>query len=276
MEPVLATVHIENNTGRALDFSPNGNARLFFGIEERPSSTLAHNQQLLIERPVVIPNGDAREFTVDLLRSYSIRNPQPYMVYPRVEIDGTKAYQGMRRSLEVLSGMEILKKTYGIPGQNDAWEASLRAIHRDGGDRLFFRLDRQNPKMCLRGVELGRFVQLLAPQLQQDASGNFHVLHQMSPTRFVHSVFGPNGSSVETTFYSSTGGIEMVRDGGTWVVLGGTPFTVDPDNPGMLVAPALPSTGGFEMGAFPVKAKKGAEKPSKPKWWQRRTVEKGK
>ena len=55
MEPIRATVRIANYSGKNLDLSPRGNAKLLFDVEDRPSSTLPATGQPLVKNALVVP-----------------------------------------------------------------------------------------------------------------------------------------------------------------------------------------------------------------------------
>lgn len=241
LEPVRAVVAIANNSGRTLDLSPRGNARLAFDVEDQPTSFVPGTGQPLLRQAVIVPANETREVEVNLLDGYRIRQGQTYMLRPVLETGGLR-FTGQRLALEVQPGLELFQRKYGMPGADDAREVSLRLIHRDRGDRLFFRLDNPTAGLCLGVYELGRVIRYFAPRLERDRAGRFHVLHQSGPDRFTHSMFGFDGAPLETTIYiAEVGGIRLDRgEDGTVAVAGGTPFTEDPENPGRLTAPALP------------------------------------
>ena len=259
MEPINATVRIANYSGRDLDLTPHGNARLTFDVEDQPTSTVLTTGNPLVKQAVIIPAGDTREVEVNLLDGYRIIEGQSYMLKPLLEFDGVRFY-GERLSLEVQPGLVLLSRDYGMPSSGDVRSVSLRLIHREPGDRLFFRIDNSSTGFCLGVYELGRVIRFFVPRLEQDRDGAFHVLHQSGPDRFVHSVFGYDGEPRGVQFYmAETSGIKLERnETGAVVVTGGNLFEEDPNNPGMLVAPALPQRNPFnvKLGELPEKSKK--------------------
>ncbi len=256
MEPIRATVRIVNNTGQNLDLSPRGNAKLFFDVEDQPTSTVPETGQPLVRQPIIIPVGETREVEVNLLDAYRIVKGQSYMLKPVFEFAGMR-FLGDRRSLEIQPGIELAKRDYGMPASGDARTVSLRLINRDRNDQLFFRIDNSSSGFCLGVYELGRVIRFFTPCLEQDREGAFHVLHQTSPDRFVHSVFGYDGAPQGGAYYAAqAGNIHLVRnESGGVEVQGGTPYVEDPENPGQLVAPALPPSHPYSMtlGELPAK-----------------------
>jgi hypothetical protein len=258
MEPVRATVSIANFTGQNLDLTPRGNAVLRFDVEDQPTSTVGVTGQPLVRQAVIIPSGETREVEVNLLDAYRIIHGQSYMLTPMLEYGGMR-FTGQRLSLEVQPGLELLKRDYGMPAHGDARTVSLRLIHRDRSDRLFFRIDNASTGFCLGVYELGRVIRFFVPRFERDGQGVFHVLHQSSPDRFVHARFDADGAPQGLSFYSAeAGGIRLVRgEGGEVQVAGGTRYEEDPGQPGMLVAPALPPSHSYnvQIGELPVKGR---------------------
>ena len=61
MEPVRAVVRIANYSGRDLDLTPRGTARLAFDVEDQPTSTVPGTGQPLLRQAVIIPANETRE-----------------------------------------------------------------------------------------------------------------------------------------------------------------------------------------------------------------------
>jgi hypothetical protein len=262
MEPILATVRISNYSGHNLDLTPHGNARLTFDVEDQPTSMVRGTGQPLVQQAVIIPDSETREVEVNLLDAYRILKGQSYMLTPVLEFDGVR-FSGARLSLEVQPGIELLQRDYGMRSSGNARTVSLRLIHRDGGDRALFRIDNASTGYCLGVYELGRVIRFFVPRLEQDRDGAFHVLHQSGPDRFTLSVFDFDGAPRGVTLYSAAvGSLKLERDeSGQVQVVGGTAYVADPENPGMLMAPALPPSHPYnlELGEFPAKGKAPAK-----------------
>ncbi len=247
MEPIRADVTIANYTGVPLDFAPGtGNARLLFTVEDDPSSYVRASGKPLLTEPLLVPDGESRTVTVDILQAYRVVRGQSYMLQPEVAFGGMR-FSGRRLSLEVLPGLEILTRTYGIPTAGTGRKVSLRSLNRDRGDRLFFRLDDPASGYCLCAVDLGSLIRFIPPALELDSAGVFHVLHQFQPDRFSHAMFTRNGEPRGTEYYVGTSSaIRLVRSPeGAVTVTGGMRFEPDPDAPGKLTAPNLPPSHNY-------------------------------
>jgi hypothetical protein len=215
---------------------------------------------------VIIPANETRELDVDLLDAYRIIKGQSYMLTPVLEFGGLR-FMGRRLSLEVQPGLELLRRDYGVPSSGNARTVSLRLIHRDRADRAFCRIDNSSTGYCLGVYELGRVIRFFTPRLEQDRDGVFHVLHQGAPDQFIHSTFDYNGVPGRLTVYSAeSGSLRMVRDEtGAVQIVGGTPFSEDPDHPGMLVAPALPPSHPYNLTIGELPAKRKVPPKEKPR-----------
>lgn len=266
MEPILATVRIANYTGRDLDLSPRGNARLAFDVEDQPTSTVRTTGQPLVPRALIVPDGDTREVEVNLLDAYRIIRGQSYMLTPLVEFAGVR-FSGRRLSLEIQPGLALLEREYGMRSSAEARSVSLRLIHRPPGDRLFFRIDNPTTGFCLGVYELGRVIRYFVPRLERDRDGTFHVLHQSGPDRFVHSTFDAAGRALGVAVYlAETSAIALTRgEDGSVAVAGGNRFEEDPENPGTLVAPALAPAHPYNvnLGELPEKRKAPSKEKSR-------------
>ena len=260
-EDIWAFVEVANYTGVPLEFSLRGNASLSFSVEDQFKNYVAGNGQPVVEFPEVIPNGEKRALHVNLLRVYPIYTSLAYTVTPRVHWNG-QLFIGPRQSLEILNGLEIFRRVYGR-ANGDNRIVSLRTLFREGSERLFFRMDSQASGNCLVSMELGRMVRLIEPIVEQDGAGNFHVLHQIAPTRFLHSVIASNGAFLESTYYFATAvrAIRLLHSDGEVIVIGGVPFVEDPNQPAVLTLPGQSEhPAGIEIGDYPVKGK--AKKPA--------------
>lgn len=258
MEPIRAIVSIANHTGQDVDLTPNGNARLGFDVEDQPTSFVAATGRPLVRRAIIIPAGETREVEVNLLDAYRIIKGQSYMLRPMLEFDGVR-FWGSRLSLEVQPGLELFARNYGMPGSGEARSVSLRQIHRERSDRLFFRIDDSDTGWCSGLYELGRVIRFFVPQLERDRDGVFHVLHQSAPDRFVQSRFGDDGTPLGVAFFlAEAGQIRLARDAaGGILVAGGIPFEQDPTRPGVLSAPSLPPANPYsgQIGELPPKGR---------------------
>ena len=243
MEPIKSEVRIANYTGMTLDFSEGGNARLDFVVESDGERVRASGKPVL-RYPVIIPDGDERSVNVDILQSYRVVRGMAYMVQPVVTTGGER-FAGRRRSLEVQPGLVVFERTYGLKGAGQR-TVTLRVLHRDRFDHVFFRLDQPETGLCLRTEDLGCIIRFVEPQVELDAGGVVHVLHQTAPERFSHAMFTRDGERAGQEYYAATAGsIRLVREEGAVRVEGGIAYEADPENPNTLTGPTLPGPKGL-------------------------------
>jgi hypothetical protein len=272
--PIPAIVRVTNPTGRDFDLGPRGNAVLSFEAEDSAHHRLEPpaRPRPLFTVPVVISNGATVTLTVNAAHALGITQADSYMLAPVITVGGETAYTGKRLALEVQPGLDILSRDFGS-GSPTPRRASLRLIHRDQSDIVFFRLDDPLNYLCFGVYELGSIIRYFTPQVDLDSSNVFHVLFQNTPDRFNHATFSYDGTPIATDVYiARVGAIGMVRDAsGNVAIRGGIRFTPDPDNPGYLSAPSLPpSTPTVSFGPegspappAPISA------PGKKHFWQR-------
>jgi hypothetical protein len=116
---------------------------------------------------------------------------------------------------------------------------SLLALHREGNEHLFLKIEDEDRGLCYAVHELGGSVRLYPPVLKTDAAGHVNILHQSGPAQLTHSVFDADGRVQERTVYRLSGGQPELRSrpDGFFEVVGGTPY---PE----MTAPAMPHQSG--------------------------------
>lgn len=263
-EPVNAILTIVNRSGTPLDFTPRGNAVLEFDVEDQPSHRILSNGRPVLERPIIIPDGETREFNANLLNTYAIHRPQYYSITPRIALRGA-VLLGEKKTLEVLTGVEVVKRDYGMPGDAEGRTAILRTLNRNRTAHLLFRLDNRR-SACLGVLDLGTFLRLFTPRIEQDAEGYFHVLHQSGPQIFVHSVFAADATRLQTEYFQGeVSSMRLLRDvAGAVTVSGGAPFIAVQDRPGYFMAPGPPPATDF-----PTTLPQREKAPAKKSFWRR-------
>ena len=219
-EPVAFTVRIGNQTGRPLHFGgPGADASLAFDVEQTPGIPLPLSGTPLLEGPLVLPAGETRELTVDLLKSYPLRTTGPYSVRARVEWSD-RAFLSPKEFLDVLPGLEVGRLLVGVPGSGAMRAFSLRTLTRQRMELLFLRMDDDQTGACLGLSELGRVVRQFKPAMDSDAKGHVHILFQSSPWQFTHAEVNPDGIPVgvkDFAAHSSEVRLEKSADGAVTV-----------------------------------------------------------
>jgi hypothetical protein len=228
-EPVIATVNIENMTGRPLVLSgPNANGRLRFDIEMTPGRTLPQTQFPLLEESVEIPVRESWSGSFILSDAYDMRQEGPYTVRARVDAAG-EAFIAPRVFVDVVPGLEIMSLRSLAKAQGETLRLHrLMSVNRDRGEFLLLRIDDPEGGICYAVQSLGRIIRARPPRLEVDGDFNVHILHQTSPERFYHHVFSPNGRLISRRNYSGDGsaiGLEQTPEGRLIVTGGATSLT---------------------------------------------------
>lgn len=268
MGAIDAHLKITNRTGEEMSLGPGGNTGLSFLVDDGNGGIVMPNGGELVKYPVRIANGGTGVVTVDLSDGYSLLRAQPYAVSPVLDLGGGERFAGPRKTLDVQPGLEIARLETGLASRGTDREATLRQVHRDRSDVVFFRLDAPSASRCLGVYELGTLIRFAPPRLAVDGEGNWHVLHQSAPDRFVHSVFGPDGAPASRDLYTAQAGhIRLdVGDDGVAEVVGGNKFEASPDAPGTLVAPALAPSVPFQTLEDAGGSSAGSKERSS--WWR--------
>lgn len=217
LEPVRVTVRVTNNSGHPLHFGgPAADARLGFSIEQAPGEPVMTTGQPLLDAPLDLAPGEARELTLNLLPAYRIHATGPYTVQARVD-RGDTAYVSQKAFLDVLPGFEVGRLAVGLAGESkDTRIYTIRTLTRDRMELLFLRVDDERSGRCLGVFDLGRIVRQFQPQMAGDNRGHVHVLHQSSPWKFTHTEINPDGIPIlakDFSAYSTEVRLEKEPDG---------------------------------------------------------------
>ncbi len=228
MEPVLASLTVENGTGADLEIGEtNGNARLFFDVEVSPGRLVSRAEAPMFRKLATVPAGKSATLEFDLLSLYQIRSPGAYSVTARLH-SPAGLVTSARQFLDVVPGMPVSAMTR--PHTDGVrYSYRLRSLSRDREDHLFFRVDDEARSLCFGVFDLGSMLRVVDPVMKADARGRVHVLHQSAPTRFTHSVFEADGQPVSSQFWSGrTSGVALqLNEDGDIVVAGAQPYRGD-------------------------------------------------
>ena len=216
-EPIIATIRIQNTTGRAItlrDDTPG--ARLWMEIEQQPGRTMRQTSPFVLGNPLVVPPRETITHRINIAQAYDMRNTGPYTIRARLDWDGT-AYVSGKVFVDVVPGLEV-KRLMGAVAPDGTGRRLYRllSLNRDRGEHLFLRIDDESQGLCYGVMDLGRIVRVQSPMMQVDGANHIHILHQAGPGRFLHHVFTPNGEQVLRRAYTSEDpGVSLVhgRDG---------------------------------------------------------------
>lgn len=223
-------VKVTNRAGTPLMVGEGGDAVLDIRVERRPGQEAPRQAGRGRMAPVLVKAGATQTIRLDLNDLFDLRRTGAITILPRLRYEG-QTYSARRLLVEIVPGLEVARFRYMVPGAEGGVRlCSLRTLHRDRAQRIFFRLENETDKLCYGVFDLGRLVSHAQPTLESDTVGQVHVLHQSGPLRFTHSVFKPNGEMVKQEFLSKGNGpTRLVRgEDGTVKVSGVQTYEGDP------------------------------------------------
>lgn len=186
-ERVGAEITIQNNTGKPLDSSSNGNCRISYIVrfgKDTPMAGLENVEAL----PVLVPPARTLTFADDISKRFNLGKMGPYTVQLKLEWSDY-VFTSESRFVDVVSGTEVDHLTTSTPDGERTF--SLRLLNREKHDRLFLRIE--DPSVCYGVFDLGRVVRMSNPEIKMDAKGMVHILHQSGPQQYSYVVYSPQG-----------------------------------------------------------------------------------
>ena len=205
-EDVIATVVIQNNSGRMLTMdSRQGPVRFWLDVERDGSRIIPRRDDAPLVSNVEIMPGEVRAFGFNVSRLYAIRSQGLYKLRAGVEMNGAH-YVSPETKLEVVSGFEFQRLAAGIPGEAYAMRTYILSyFQRDGAENIYLRIEDADKTVC--GLfNLGRVVRVRSPEIKVDEPGNVHVLFQTIGMGFVHTAFTPFGVQLFAKTYTGNRG----------------------------------------------------------------------
>jgi len=207
-EPVVLTVTIRNDGETPLVFSDYyRNAELEILVRSHEQSLLQADK-VAVERDLVIMPGNETRELIELSSIYSLKETGGYRIAAQVRYDD-KAFRSRQRILDVVRGIDILKRTRNIPGYEDfRLTYELRYWRRNGSEYLFMVVKDKERRLSYGTFQLGRIVRFFKPEIRFDGKGFVTVVHQSGRMRFTRSIFEPGRNGirfVEQTHHLESG-----------------------------------------------------------------------
>ncbi len=197
LEPIPAVVTLINQFPGT--FKGDKDYRLRFDITDAAGVQVKPRKQQAPWLPPDLAPGTTATFTNDLSFLYALDRHGPYTVVARLQV-GDRQVVSQRVFIDVMPGA-LLTETEGWTPDGKSRTFSLRQLSRKNISRLFLRVDDRAKSLCYGVLELGRYVPMKTPELKVDQQGVAHVLHMTAPTRFVHTIFSPDGELVAQQFH---------------------------------------------------------------------------
>ncbi len=216
LEPLMATVRIDNQTGTPIQVGDGGGASLSFVVESSPGRAVN-----LLRPPdevsFTVPAHGRFEGTFFLHDTYDLRRPRPYTVQARL-IWRNQVFGSARTNLDVVPGMEVASAVAALLPEEGARPArrtySLHTLSRNQQEVLLIRIEDPDQNLVYAVHGLGRIVRGRPPALRIDGEGNAHVLHRISPFAYAYHVIGPDGHLIDQEGLSTEGeALDLSEDG---------------------------------------------------------------
>ena len=205
-EDVVATVAIQNNSGRMLTIGAGqGPARFWLDVERDGGRIVSRRDAAPLVSDMRVMPGEVLKFELNVPRLYAMRNKGLYKMRAGVEMNGAH-YVSPEMALEVVGGFEFQRMTAGIPGDLQAVRTYiLYYLPKDGVEYIYLRIE--DADKTLYGLfNLGRVIRVRPAEFKLDESGNVHVLFQTMGMGFVHTAFTPFGVQLFARTYTGARG----------------------------------------------------------------------
>ena len=227
-EPVTAIVQITNNAGRDLKLRGTpGRPWLAFNISAR-GTTMPSVGRVDIQ-PLVVPRGQTVSTKVVLSTQYALGSRGNYTAEASVSMGSSGLFIASNRShFSVSGGIVLWRQRAGVPGSSEeVREYKLTRFTGDGSVELFAEVNSANRGVHYATIPLGKVLSSHTPLASLDEKNQLHILYQVSPVIFVHTVISLQGDVVSAGYIkkSTDSPPRLIRQGnGTVYVSGGVDY----------------------------------------------------
>jgi len=230
-EPLICTVSITNNSGRALELADTPRNKWFgFEIESGDNRPLPPVDVSYRNEPVQIEAGQKLTRSVNLTPLFPMSEFGTYRVRAAVYSSQLEKYFSSEAlNVEITEGRDVWHETVGVPpgaGQGNTRVFTLLSHRLPQTTVLYLRVEDREAGVVYCTLPLGRFVAFGNPEVQFDTKNNINVLQNTAPKNFLHSVFDINGKLVKQQAYNAPNAkpILVRQTDGTFAVAGGVPY----------------------------------------------------
>lgn len=231
-EPILATVTIDNLSGRPLLLENDGQQRWFgFSIEAADGRLVPPNNPDYEISPVAIAPGEKLSRTVNLTPLFPLQEFGLYRIKATVFAESFgRFFSSTPLPIEITEAHPIWQEVVGVPGSEGKPE--LRTItllsHKlSRSTRLYARIeDKENGKIYAMH-QLGPYLTFGRPAVMLDGRNEVHILQNSAPKQFLYTHLGLQGEVLAQQAYLEVGSRPSLvkADGGEVKVVGGRPYT---------------------------------------------------
>jgi hypothetical protein len=182
-EPVRVKLSVSSRNARDIDLTGSDPAAGVDMIVRRGNGRrVPRTARLRFSPPLVVPPLGTATCTVDLARSYDLRDTGPYDVQAVVRWAG-RQFVSAKSFLDVQSGTELDRLVLPAPADPASLQTfRLVVVQREQGEWLLLRIDDERRSLCRGVYDLGRLLRQTKPSLRLDEEENVLVVHRAVPS----------------------------------------------------------------------------------------------
>jgi hypothetical protein len=237
-EPVIATVTINNLSGRPLLLENSDHHRWFgFNIETGDGRIIPPNNPDYALAPAAVGPGEKLTRAVNVTPLFPLQEFGLYRVRASVYVETFGRYfSSPPLAIEITDGRPIWQEVVGVPGTEG--EPELRTItllsHKlSRSTRLYVRIENREKGRVYATHQLGQFLTFGRPEVLLDVDNQIHILQNSLPKQFLYTHLGLDGEVLGQQAYREAGSRPRLvkKEGGLVAVTGGRPVTPGEDQP---------------------------------------------
>lgn len=230
-EPMIATVTINNLSGRPLLLQDLGDNRWFgFTIETADGRIISPTNADYSLAPAAVGPGEKLTRAVNLTPLYPLHDFGLYRVRATVFVAAfDRFFSSPPLAVEVTDGRPIWQEVVGVPGA--AGKPELRTItllsHKlSRSTRLYVRIENKEKGRVYATHQLGQFLTFGRPEVMLDSENQIHILQNTLPKEFRYTHLGLDGQVLGQAEYREAGSRPTLvkQAGGRVAVMGGRPY----------------------------------------------------
>lgn len=230
-EPLIATVTINNLSGRPLLLDNSENERWFgFTIETADGRLVPPSNPNYSLAPAAVGAGEKLTRAVNLTPLFPLDEFGLYRVKATVYVGAFgRFFSSPSLPVEITDGRPIWQEVVGVPGS--AGEPELRTItllsHKlSRSTRLYVRIEDRERGRVYATHQLGQFLTFGRPEVMLDSENQIHIMQNTMPKEFRYTHLGLNGQVLGQQDYREAGSRPSLvkKPGGTVGVVGGRPY----------------------------------------------------
>jgi hypothetical protein len=198
-EPVVATVNVTNQLGRAITLSDSQEFQWFgFRILAEGDRNIPPRDLSYHVPPLVVKPGETVKRSVDLTQLYELGEVGNFRVQAQIYYSGLdKFYASRPMFIDVSEGRVLWRRIAGVPeGQPNAGQMRIFSLltHQVGeSNTLYVRVEGKDDGIIYCTYPIGRLLDGVDPQAEFDSSNNLYVLHLIGMRAYMLTKVSPDG-----------------------------------------------------------------------------------